>query len=159
MKARRLDELADLTDAAAERERRRLEGAREEQRLLESQRRELGEHARRYQQEVIDSGRETVVPLLRQRRDFVDMLTRRVSDLGEEIRLGERRVDEAAEACRTAAARDAAVGALRRRAAAEEAVAGAREEQRSTDEAARACRSNASARSFATPTDRRGERS
>lgn len=144
MKARRLDELATLTDAAAEREQRRLASVREEHERLLRQREELDEHARRYQREPIESGRELAVALLRQRRGFVEMLTRRVTDMGEESRLGEQRVREAAEACRTAMARDAALDTLRRRASAEHALAAAREERRIMDEAARACRSPAS---------------
>ena len=117
---------------------------REEHERLLRQREELEEHARRYQREPIESGRELAVALLRQRRGFVEMLTRRVADMGEESRLGEQRVREAADACRTATARDAALGTLRRRAAAEESLAAAREERRVMDEAARACRPRAS---------------
>jgi len=137
MKGRRLDALAELTDACARRERERLEQARAVHRRLERQRQELGEHARRYQREALADERETPVPLLLQRRAFVARLVERVVALGEETRRSESRVREASSASHTATARDLALAALRRRVATDESITEARAERALTDEAAR----------------------
>lgn len=161
MKGRRLGALATLTDARAQRERRRLDGACDEHRRLERQRHELGEHVRRYQHETLEPGRELAVPLLLQRRGFIEQLARRVVALGEESRESERRVRESAASLRAAAARDTALGALRRRVEADEAHDAAREEQRQSDEATRSCRRSppCAGRSDTTVSDDRGGRS
>ena len=140
VKSRRFAKLAKLADAGSDRRRRHLETARAELERLETQRRELGGHARRYEREGLERAREhgTDPLALRRRREFVACLVARVDALGDEIERAQTRVREARARHAAALARGQALETLRARAAADEALAAAREEQRRSDESWRA---------------------
>ena len=133
-KARRIHALADIR---ATRKARLLDEARRELDTLTRQRRELGEHARRYQSECLEHTAAHLPSLLGQRREFV-------ARLAEHMSLLERRTHDSAERVRRAtaeharsAAQASAVDALLREATALEAVETTRAEQRRTDELGR----------------------
>ena len=148
MKSRRLSALAALADAGTDRRRRHLDAARADLHRLEHQRRELGEHARRYEREGLERARtgDTYPMSLIRRRAFVAQLVARVESLGTEIGRGEARVREATARHANALARGQALQTLRDRSREEEAIAAARAEQRLVDDAWRRRRSPASGR-------------
>ena len=136
MKSRRLSALAALADAGADHRRRHLDVARADLHRLERQRRELGEHARRYEREGLERARTSDIgptSLIRQRA-FVAQLVARVESLGTEIGRGETRVREAAARHANAVARGRALQSLRDRSRDEEAITAARAEQRLVDD-------------------------
>lgn len=136
-RSRRFAALVTLAATTADLGRRRLDGARADLERLERQRRELGEHARRYERDALErAGDRGIDPRsFAHRREFVACLVARVDALAVEIGRCETRVRDAAGRHAAALAKEQALEALRRRRADEEALAAAREEQRRSDEA------------------------
>ena len=133
-RSRRFAALATLAGTAADLDRRRLDGARADLDRLERQRRELGEHARRYARDALERPRGIDPRTFAHRREFAAALIARADALCADIDRCEARVRDAAERHVTALAKERALEALRRRRSEEEALAATREERRRDDE-------------------------